>query len=129
LFVGESAALGLVGSALGLPLGWLLARAAIGPVSRVVSELMVPIDGARLGFTWQLMLLALLSGTLVTVLAAVFPALQAAADQPADAVRRVPRRGAFLAGLLQIAAMIGLLVMGFAAAKYRAHLPPRFGMF
>lgn len=129
LFVGESFTMGLVGSALGLPLGWLLARAAIGPLADTASELMVPVDSPQVHLPVWLMAAAVVSGTLVAVLAALVPALVAAGEEPADAVRRVPRRQAVLLGVAQVAASVLLLLAGFAFARYREQLPLRTGMF
>ncbi|MGL4550256.1 MAG: ABC transporter permease, partial [Gemmataceae bacterium] len=46
LFLGESLVMGLLGSSLGLPIGWVLAWLAVKPLAGVVSELLVPIEGA-----------------------------------------------------------------------------------
>jgi putative ABC transport system permease protein len=129
LFIGESLAMGLVGSALGLPIGWLMARVAIGPLSVTAGELIGPIDSAQVQLPAWLMVVAVLSGTLVAVLAALVPALVAAGEEPADAVRRVPRRQAVrvVAGL--IAASVGLLLAGLAASHFRDQLPLRTGLF
>ncbi|MFO0846386.1 MAG: ABC transporter permease, partial [Gemmataceae bacterium] len=129
LFLAESFAMGLCGSALGLPLGWALAKAAIGPLANTTSELMVPIDNPHVELPAWLMAVAVVSGTLVAVFAALVPALQAAGEEPADAVRRVPRRQALLFAVLQIAASLLLLLAGFAMARYREQLPARTGMF
>jgi putative ABC transport system permease protein len=129
LFVGEATVMGLVGSALGLPLGWLLSWLAIRPLAGVVTDLLVPIDSAGVELSWGLMVVAVLSGTLVADLAALVPAMQAAGEEPADAVRRVPRRSLLLYALLQIAGMVLLLGAGFLLAGFRQDLPERMGMF
>lgn len=129
LFVGESFVMGLAGSALGLPLGWLLGWLALTPMANVVSDLLVPIDKAQLDLPRWLMVVAVVSGTLVAMLAALVPALQAASEEPADAVRRVPRRQAMFLAVLQGAASFALLVGGVAFANYRDLLPTRMGMF
>jgi putative ABC transport system permease protein len=129
LFVGEATVMGLVGSLLGLPLGWLLAWLAVQPMAGVISNLIVPIDSARIELPYWLMVLAVVSGALVANLAALVPAWQAASEEPADAVRRVPRSNPVLFAVLQVGGA-GLLVFGgFASAQLRHLLPPRMGMF
>jgi putative ABC transport system permease protein len=129
LFVSEATVMGLVGSLLGLPLGWLLAWLACKPLAGVVSELLVPIDSARIHLPPWLMLVAVVSGTLVAQLAALVPALQAASEEPADAVRRVPQRHPLLFAVLQVGGTILLLALGLLAARFRHQLPSRMGMF
>ncbi len=129
LFVGEAAGLGLLGSLLGLPLGFGLAWLAVKPLSNVISEVLVQIDGARIDYSPAVMVFAVLSGTSVAVLAALVPALQAAGEEPADAVRRVPRRHGSIYFVIQVGG-IGLLVAGgFLAVSLRQHLPARAGAF
>jgi putative ABC transport system permease protein len=129
LFVGEATLMGLVGSSLGLPLGWLLSWLAIRPLASVVSDLLVPIDSASIELSGGLMILAVLSGILVADLAALVPALQAAGEEPADAVRRVPQRKLLLYAVVQIAGLVLLLAVGFLLAHFRQYLPERMGMF
>ena len=129
LFVGEAHCMGLVGSALGLPLGWLLGWLAMHPMSQIVSELMVPIDSAHIELPGWLMITALLSGMIVADLAALVPALQAASEEPADAVRRVPRTGSASLVTLQVGAASMLMLLGIALARFRDRLPSRWGMF
>jgi putative ABC transport system permease protein len=128
MFIWESLLMGLTGSALGLPLGWVLARALTSPMASTVSDVLVPIDSVQLQTPAWLVAVSLLAGTLVAVLAALLPALHAAAEEPADAVRRVPRRRAVFDAALQIAGASALLLAGFALARYRHHLPERMGM-
>jgi putative ABC transport system permease protein len=129
LFVCEATVMGLAGSLLGLPLGWLLAWLAVKPLAGFIAELLVPIDAARIHLSAGLMAVAVLAGTLVAVLAALVPAVQAASEEPADAVRRVPRRNLVLFAVLQVAAMVVLIGAGFAFAGWRHQLPARVGMF
>jgi putative ABC transport system permease protein len=129
LFLSEAAALGLCGSALGLPVGYALAWLALGPVSQVLNDVVIPIKSARLALSPGLIVVALASGTAVAVLAALLPALQAAAEEPANAVRRVPRAVTALAWVLNGLAVLLLAGAAAAAVGLRAQLPPRAGIF
>jgi putative ABC transport system permease protein len=129
LFVGEAGTLGLSGALVGVPLGYALAWLAIKPLSRLVNETLVPVDSARVEVSARLVLVALLCGVAVAVLAALVPALQAAGEEPAEAVRRVPRRHGVLFLVLQIGAALLLIGLGLAAGALRQQLPLRLGMF
>jgi putative ABC transport system permease protein len=129
LFLGESAGLGFLGSALGIPLGWALAHIALGPLERVLSDLVSPTESVPIKISGGLMLLAIASGTVTAILAALVPALQASREEPAAAVRLSPRSPQLRALLLQVAA-VGLLIgAGIAATMLRESLPIRSGVF
>ena len=91
LFVGEAALLGLAGSLLGLPLGYGLAWLALGPMQQVLSEVFVKLPETTVSVSRPVMLLAVGAGVATALLASLIPALQAADEQPADAVRRAPQ--------------------------------------
>ncbi len=129
LFVAEATLMGLAGSGLGLPLGWGMCQLMLTPLATTISELMVPIDKPLLLLPPWLLAAAVVAGTLVAVCAALVPALQAAGEEPADAVRRVPRRQAAFFAALQAAAALLFLLAGFAFARFRDQLPLRTGMF
>ncbi len=129
LFVAESFGMGLVGSALGLPLGWFLAWLAVKPMAGVISEMLVPIDSASVDIPGWLIGVALNSGTLVAVVASLFPALEAAGEEPADAVRRVPRVATPFLIFAQFAGIGVFTGLGILLAIYRQLLPHRLGMF
>jgi putative ABC transport system permease protein len=122
LFVAEAAVLGLVGSLLGIPLGFGLAWVAVKPLANVMSEALVQIDAPRIDASPRLMLVAVLSGTAVAVLAALVPAVQAAGEEPADAVRRAPRRHGPIYLILQVGAIALLVAGGFLAVSLRERL-------
>ena len=129
LFLLESFFMGLIGSGVGVPLVGFLAWLAIKPLAGVISEMLVPIEEASIQLPWWLMLAALVAGTTVAVLAALVPALQAAQEEPAHAVRRVPLHTTVLTTLLHLGVVLLLLGAGTAAATFRASLPPLFGVF
>jgi putative ABC transport system permease protein len=129
LFLGEAGLLGLAGSLLGLPMGYGFARAALGPLQRVLSDVVAPVEGLRAEVSWQLLLASVAAGTATAMLAGLFPALAAASEEPADAVRRAPRSAGLLGRTLHLAAVALLLGAGVAAIAGRERLPLRAGVF
>jgi putative ABC transport system permease protein len=129
LFISEASGLGLVGSLLGVPLGYLIAWVSVRPLARVFSEAFLQVEHVEVNYSPRLILAALVSGTLVAVLAALVPALQAAGEEPADAVRRVPRVHGAIFYVLQVGACLTLLLGGFLVVGLRQSLPPRSGPY
>jgi putative ABC transport system permease protein len=124
LFLGEATLLGLLGSLGGVPLGLGLAQLMLGPIRQLVGEALFPV-------AMQPMALIEMTGTLVTaaaagtatsVVAALIPAVQAAREEPADAVRRVPSGAGLPARLLQLAACLFFVAAGAGLMAARDHL-------
>jgi putative ABC transport system permease protein len=82
LVLGEAALLGVLGTAAGVPLGWLAARANLGAVSATVRTLYLleEIEGASL--SPGLLLLGIVTGAGGAVAGALWPALDAARTDP-----------------------------------------------
>ena len=133
LFLGEAAALAILGCALGAPLGWLLAHGAVRLTSSTVSQFWIVSSAAVPPLDPQTVGLAFAVGLPLALVAAAAPALEAARLTPLGAVRgdvdldaraRLPRR--FVAGppaLFAIGAWLaaqgpvgGLPVCGMLAA-------------
>jgi putative ABC transport system permease protein len=129
LFLGESLIMGVIGSLIGLPLGWLMAWLALTPMARVITDLLVPVDNVTVDLPVWLMVVSVVCGTLVAGVAAIVPALQASQEEPADAVRRVPKLDDGVLIALQLAAVLLLVVVGGAMVYWRASLPRYVGMF
>jgi putative ABC transport system permease protein len=131
LFIVEALALGLLGTALGLPLGYGMAWGALGPVKNVLEEVFnITLESStRVPLAPLTVLLAVLAGPLTAVLAALVPALQAAQEEPADAVRRVPVVVRVLYRILHVGIVVLLLGAGLACILLREELPPRMGAF
>ncbi|HVS34458.1 MAG TPA: ABC transporter permease, partial [Gemmataceae bacterium] len=127
LFVGEAALLGLTGSLLGLPFGYGLAWLALKPMQQVLSEVFVKLPEATVSVSWPVMALALGAGLATTLLAALMPALQAADEQPADAVRRTPQGNRRFYTALQDGAVLVLIAAAVGAVLLRSHLPSLYG--
>ena len=112
LFLGEALLLGLAGAAVGLPLGLGIARLALGPVQEVLKGVYLPLQVRELETTPLLLFQAALGGLATALLAALIPASHAAAEEPADAVRRAPLAHGLGYRLLQIGTSALLVVVG-----------------
>jgi putative ABC transport system permease protein len=128
LFAGEAILLGLFGAVVGVPLGWGLARLTF-LLARKEMEQLFPSANQPLALTADTVLLALLAGVATAVLAALVPAMQAAGDEPADAVRRVPSAAGRFFRYLQAVASVLMIAAGFSVVLIREYLPKRVGGF
>lgn len=126
----EAAVLGLLGSALGLLLGALLARGLTGLVGRTLAEVYHALDAVTLALTPGALAAAAALGLAATLAAAVRPALAAAGAPAGSAANRAaeqhesahpPQRALGRAALLA-AAGLGCLGLPGAGAGYLALL-------
>ncbi len=130
LFLGEGGILGVSGAALGLPVGvalsWLALRLVRGTLSNAFA---LEFDAVPLQTSPATLLLAATSGAATALLASLVPALSAALEEPADAVRRVPaaRRAALLVFHVLVCCL--LAAGGVAGVACRDRLPPRVGAY
>src|SRR5262249_19691077 len=109
LFSGEAMLLGLAGSALGIPLGLVLAHLGLGPVQTILSVIFYSIDARQVEITTELIATAMLAGTATAMLAALAPAIVASRENPAEAVRRMTKPPGWRHRVLHIVATIALL--------------------
>jgi putative ABC transport system permease protein len=129
LFTLEAMTLGLVGGMIGIPLGKVLAEWAIGQFRTEIVSVSLSEDALPTSMTWSIAVFAVVCGLITSLLASLIPALQAASDQPADAVRRAPSP---VAGLLRILHLIACVVMvggGASMVAFREVLPDRLGAY
>lgn len=129
LFVTEAAFMGAIGAGLGLPLGVGLAWVAIKPTSDIVSDLMVPLDSARIVLPAWLAVASVVAGIIVAIGAAIVPAMQAAGEEPAEAVRRAPRQQTVIFAVVLVSCVVVFTTAGVALVAWRHLLPTRAGMF
>lgn len=116
LFLGEAAVMALAGCALGVPLGWLLARGAVGLTASTVTTLYVAEAAGLPSMGWWQGVLAFAVGVPLALAAAGGPALEAAGISPLQALRGAaaaeararPRLRSLLAALACLA-LAGLL--------------------
>src|SRR5262249_25213410 len=129
LFAGEAGLLGLAGSVLGLPVGLALAYGALGPLQTVLSDIFLPLALRRLETTPLTIAGCLVAGVGPALLGALVPPPQAAAEEPAEAVRRVPQIPSILSRIFQAAVTALLVLAGVSLVGLREWLPPRVGAF
>jgi putative ABC transport system permease protein len=126
LFTAEAMALGGVGAVLGVPLGAFLAHVALGQIREDLASFFITEEQA-LRLNPGVLVLAMGAGLATAILAALVPALQAAADEPADAVRRVPSAAGRLFLYLQAGVSLVMAGGGVLMIVFRHALPGRLG--
>jgi putative ABC transport system permease protein len=129
IFLLAAGVLGLVGAAVGIPLGVGLSRLALWLIRDDLGTIFLNPSADPSWPTAATLLLAVAGGLVTALVAAVIPALQAASQNPADAVRRVPGG---VGGGWRVAhrAVCATLVAGGVAMILSRHdLPPRVGAF
>lgn len=87
LFLGEAAVLAVAGSAAGVPLGYLLARAGVGLTSSTVTTLYVSQAASVPSLGWPDVALALAVSVPLALVAAAAPSVEASRTSPLGAVR------------------------------------------
>jgi putative ABC transport system permease protein len=125
LFAGEAAVLGLAGSLLGIPLGIGLARALQPLVQAVLENIFQTVKAQRIEASPAMLLMAVLAGLTTAVAACLLPAVAASKENPAEAVRQVPRLHTWRFHVSQAAASLLLIAVGVGLILLRAYLPHR----
>lgn len=90
LFLAETVVNGAVGSALGAGLGILQAKASIGAVAQVVSDVYLNTSIAGTAISWSHLTIGFVSGLTASLLAALFPSLSSSRITPISAIRSMP---------------------------------------
>lgn len=128
LFTIEAMVLGAVGSLPGIPLGVGLADLAISQFGEEMTSAFMNADASfQPVLTPLTIVLAIVAGMATALFAALVPSLQAASDQPADAVRRAPSTSAKTVRWLHRLACFALVGAGIVTVLIRGHLPSRTG--
>ena len=128
LFAMSALMLGMIGAIVGVPLGIALARLAINQIREDLTVFLNP----DINISWPTLgtaLLAMAAGIATAIFAALVPAVQAAAQDPADAVRRVPGG---VGGAWRVAHKVvcaSLVAGGVGMILSRHELPTRLGAF
>jgi len=127
IFSIAAAGLGLIGSAVGIPLGVLLAEITLSQFAVELESIFLNPEVNPTRLTWRTGLLASFAGIATAVFAALVPAIQASAEDPAHVARRSAGRTKGIWKLIHQLSCIGLVGGGAAAILLRSELPPRVG--
>jgi len=112
LFLGETFVMAIVGSGLGLGIGILFARSALGAVGQTVSELYVRTTITEIAVSWHNLAIGFLSGIAASLAAALFPALASTRIAPVSAIRSMPyTEEGFLTGRRLLAAATAFVLL------------------
>jgi putative ABC transport system permease protein len=114
LLTAEAVVLGAVGTAVGLPLGLFIARAAIHEVSRTISAIYVRVNATDVQVTLLELSLGLLLGLLGSAIAALRPAIHASAVPPVEALRKDAATGAGAQSLQTLPTVLGAVLLALA---------------
>lgn len=88
MFLTEAALFGVAGALVGVPLGRMMAEAAVGAIGATVQNLYVSSEPGAIALGWFASLKAIGAGLFVTLAAAWAPAREAAAIAPVEAMAR-----------------------------------------
>lgn len=127
LFAVEAMTLGFLGALPGIPLGGLLANLAIDQFGEEFASIFLNGSAQRPQIEAWTATIAVIAGIVTALLAALVPALQAASDEPADAVRRAPSSSGGLMRWVHRIACVALVVSGVLMVLFREQLPERKG--
>jgi putative ABC transport system permease protein len=111
LFTLEAMVLGILGTALGLPLGVLIARLAIQSVQDTVSSLYVQVNAGEVNVGPLQLGLGILFGVAGSAFAALRPAWKASQVQPVEALRRDVAAGAEVTRVRFVPTVTGVLLL------------------
>ncbi|MBL8919705.1 MAG: FtsX-like permease family protein [Myxococcaceae bacterium] len=127
LFAIEAAALGAVGSVIGIPFGLVVGRGAISWVSDTVSQLYVKVNAQDVQLGAFEMAVGAALGVVGSIFAALRPAVVASGVQPVEALRRDVAVGA---GAVQVRSWPTYLGLALFALAWPATFiePPRENM-
>ncbi|MEM7480208.1 MAG: FtsX-like permease family protein [Acidobacteriota bacterium] len=122
LVMGEAAAIGMIGSGLGVALGTLLGRGLVGRVTRTLDDLYFAASVGVLETPWALLAAGFGAGLTATLLAAIAPALEAAWAPPRAVLSRshLEERARALVPRANAAAAFGILAGGAVLAAGRS---------
>ncbi|MGC1455694.1 MAG: FtsX-like permease family protein [Nitrospirota bacterium] len=107
LFLGETFVMAIVGSGLGLVVGIIFARSAIGAVGQTVSELYQRTSISEIAISLPDLAIGFVTGIAASLAAALFPALASTRITPVSAIRSTPysEEGFFSGKRLKMAAL------------------------
>lgn len=122
-FLAEGFVFGLAGSLLGVALGYLLASAILRTVGRTINTLYVTSQPEAVTLTPMVIAIGIAVGTILSLLSALQPALEASRVRPTAMIRPGLQQRVMHPQLLA-----GLAVICFIAAALISRLPPIGGI-
>ena len=127
----EAGLLGVIGTALGLGLGYLLGRGAVQMVTTSINDLFFVVTVRRVDFPPLTMLKGVISGIAAALVAAALPAYEATNVQPTSALQRSNIEEQVRTALNWVSATgVGLLLLGIVLLIPEWHLSITFvGIF
>ncbi len=127
----EAGLLGVIGTALGLGLGYLLGRGAVQMVTTSINDLFFVVTVRRIDFPPVTMLKGAISGIAAALVSAGIPAYEATKVQPVSALQRSNIEERVRTALNWVSAVgMGLLVLGISLLVPKWHLSITFvGVF
>jgi len=125
LFTLEGFAYGLVGSALGLVLGVILARGALLAIASTLGRAYLPVSATEVPLPFPVLLACALLGVVVSTVAAWLPGREGAAMPPAITVRALPFRDI---DRTRLGWLVALSVALFTGAAFLSRLGPVNGV-
>lgn len=122
LFLGETAALAMLGSLLGGGVGILFARSTIGAVGQTVSEMYLNTAVTEIAVSWPDLVLGIITGLAASLAAALFPALSSTRISPVSAIRSVAysEEGFLTHSRLRSASLLFIGIAGVLLVLYKA---------
>jgi putative ABC transport system permease protein len=129
LFAGEAAVLGLAGSLLGVPLGIGLAYLGLQPMQEILSDIFMNVEANQVEVSWGLVTLAMAAGMVTATAAALVPAMSAARENPAAAVRQIAKAPTLHRLAWQVVSSLLLIGLGTLCILVRHQLPSRMGTY
>ncbi|GIW79475.1 MAG: permease [Gemmatales bacterium] len=126
LFVGEAAFLGMLGAALGIPLGIALAHAGLGPMQQVFSDLFHELKAEKVTMTLASLVFAVVAGVATAMLAASVPAIYVCREEPANAVRRRPPPSGWSHYRVSIALCLVFVTAALGCLLLHEHVPTAY---
>jgi len=127
LFSTAAAGLGIIGAALGVPLGMFLAEVTLAQFSAELQSIFLNPEVQPTRLSLANAVIAIGAGMATAVFAALVPAIQAAADDPAHVVRRTTAGAKGVWRLIHRLACLALVFGGLFGIILRHDLPPRVG--
>ncbi len=115
LILVEAGLLGLIGTTLGLGLGYLLGRGAVEMVTTSINDLFFVVTVRRIDFPPLTIVKGTISGIAAALTAAALPAYEAANVRPTAALQRSDIEGRTRAALNWVSGVgLGILILGIA---------------